>query len=205
VRSCPHEVDAVVAAAVLGCRGVSHTPTYDQLRGERLDADVPASEADPTQVDPPGKHRLRDDAPAAAAVGGFSPGPGADLPQGWSWFTMVDSDQPGKHFPRGDAPAAAAVGGSSRGPGTDLAQDWSWFGTPEPVRAARATTTRSVHSLAGTHRREQTPAADQQAGGAQQQPPEQAPHALLPPPAHARDGQQHRTVGVSRDAKTDPL
>ncbi len=150
MRSCPHEVDAVVAAAVLGCRGVSHTPTYDQLRGERINADVPASEADPHQVDPPGKHRLRD-----------------------------------------DAPAAAAVGGSSRGPGTDLAQDRSWFGTPEPVRAGRATTTRSVHSLAGTHRREQTPAADQQAGGAQQQPPEQAPHALLPPPAHARDGQQH--------------
>jgi hypothetical protein len=98
VRTCPHEVEAVRSGAALGCRGVSHTPTYDQLRGERINADVPASEADPHQVDPPGKHRLRDDAPAVA-VGGFSTGPGADLTQGWSWFAMVDSDHPGRPIP----------------------------------------------------------------------------------------------------------
>lgn len=91
-------MEAVVAGAALGCRGVSHTPTYDQLRGERINADVPASEADPHQVDPPGKHRLGDDAPAVV-VGGFSPGPGADRTQGWSWFAMVDSDHPGKQIP----------------------------------------------------------------------------------------------------------
>jgi hypothetical protein len=164
VRSCPHDVEAVVAAATLGCRGVSHTPTYDQLRGERINADVPASETDPQQVDPPGKHRLRDDAPAVAAVGGFSSGPGADLAEGWSWFTMVDSDQPGKHFLRENTPGAVAVSGCSRRPGADLAADWSWFGRPEPVRAGRATT-RSVHPFAETHRRGRTPAADQQTGG----------------------------------------
>jgi hypothetical protein len=150
VRSCPHDVEAVVAAATLGCRGVSHTPTYDQLRGERINADVPASETDPQQVDPPGKHRLRDDAPAVAAVGGFSPGPGADLAEGWSWFTMVDSDRSGKHFLRENTPGAVAVSGCSPRPGADLAAYWSWFGTPEPVRAGRATTTRSVHPFAET-------------------------------------------------------
>lgn len=159
----PHDVEAVRAAAALGCRGVSQTPTYDQLRGERINADVPASEADPHQVDHPGKHRLRDDAPAAAAVGGSSPVPGADLAEGWPWF-----------------------------------------GTREPARAGSANAPGSAHLLAATHRGGQAPAADQQAGCGQQ-PSEQVPRMLVPPPAHARDRQQHRRVVASRDAKADPL
>ena len=159
----PHDVEAVLAAAALGCRAVSHTPTYDQLRGERINAGVPASEADPYQVGHPAKHRRRDDAPAAAAVGGFSPEPGADLAEGWSWF-----------------------------------------GTGQPVRVGPANTTRPAHCSAGTHRRGQTPAADQQAACGQQQPSVQALRALLPPPAHARAGQQ-QTVGASRDAEADAL
>jgi hypothetical protein len=144
--TCPHDVEAVLATAALWCRVMRLTPTYDQLRDERLNADVPASEAG-TQVDHPGRHRLRD-----------------------------------------DAPAAAAVGGSSSGPGADLAEDWSWFVTGDPVRTGSAHTTRSVHSSAGTHRREQ------------------APHEFLPPPTHARNShQQHKTVGTSLDTKADPL
>lgn len=85
----------------LRCRAVSQTPAYDQLRGERINADAPASDADP-QIDHPGKHRLRDDPPGAGAV--FSPltGPGADLGRGWSGFWAGDSERPGKHRIRDD-------------------------------------------------------------------------------------------------------
>ena len=44
---CPHHVDAALNGTPLRCRTVSQTPTYDQLRGERINADVPAGEADP--------------------------------------------------------------------------------------------------------------------------------------------------------------
>lgn len=154
MSTCPHDVEAVLAGVALRCRAMSHTPTYDQLRGERINADVPASEAGP-QVDHHGKHRLREDAPAAAAVGGSFPGPGADLAEGWSWF-----------------------------------------GTGQPARAAPGNTARSAPSSAGTHSCGQTPAADQQAGCGQQQASEQAARALIPPPAHPRDRQQHPALGV---------
>jgi hypothetical protein len=127
--TCPHGVETALAGAALRCLTVSQTPTYDQLRGERINADVPASEADP-QVDHPGKHRLREDAP-----------------------TVV-------------------VDGSPPGPVADLVEDWSWFGTREPVQVA---------------------------------PANAAPRVLVPPPAHARDRQQHRALGASHEAKTDSL
>jgi len=199
--TCPHDVEVVLAAAALRCRAVSHTPTYDQLRGERINAAVPASEADPHQVDHPGKHRPRDDAPTAAAVGGSSPEPEADLAEDWSWLALIDSDQPGKHRLRDDAPGAPTVDSPPRGPAADLAKRWSCFGTGEPARAGPANATRSAHSSAGTHRHRQTPAADQQAGCGPQQLSEQAPYAPLPPPVHRRDRQQRRAVGTSRDAK----
>jgi hypothetical protein len=142
---------------------VSHTPTYDQLRGERINADVPASETDP-QVDQPGRHHLREDPAAVAAVGGSSPGPGADLAEGWSWF-----------------------------------------GTEGPTRASPVNATRSAHTSAVIHRHGQAPSADQRVRCGQQQPSGQAPHELVPPPAHARDRQQHRTVSVSRDVEADSM
>lgn len=42
----------------LRCRTVSQTPIYNQLRGERINADVPANAADPGDVGHTGKHRL---------------------------------------------------------------------------------------------------------------------------------------------------
>ncbi len=57
---------------------MGQVPIYDQLRGERINADVPASETDLQRVERPGKHRLLADAPSAAAVFG-PPGPGADI------------------------------------------------------------------------------------------------------------------------------
>jgi hypothetical protein len=59
------------------CVMVGGTPIYDQVRGERINADVPPSEAD-SWADYHGKHRLRLDIPVPAAVFG-PPGPGADL------------------------------------------------------------------------------------------------------------------------------
>ena len=91
--SCPHDVPVVhmmwrpsPPGAPLRCSTVSQTPMYDQLRGECINADVPAGEVDPYPLHHPGKHRLRDDAPGPVEVCPSSPGPEADLAEGWSWF-----------------------------------------------------------------------------------------------------------------------
>ncbi|PZS22559.1 MAG: hypothetical protein DLM60_04175 [Pseudonocardiales bacterium] len=57
---------------------MGQTPIYEQLRGERINVEVPATGADPQRVDHPGKHHLLAVAPVPAAV--FEPpGPGTDL------------------------------------------------------------------------------------------------------------------------------
>jgi hypothetical protein len=65
---------------------VSQTPLYDQLRRERLNVDVPASDrdvsADEAQQEPLAASGLRPVAaggPGAVAVRGVSSGPDADL------------------------------------------------------------------------------------------------------------------------------
>ncbi len=88
--TCPHDVDAAGAGPPVRSRPVSQSPIYDQLRGERINADVPAAEAEHQRVDHPGKHRLSADGPGPAAVFGRSPGAGADLAAGWGWFTAVE-------------------------------------------------------------------------------------------------------------------
>jgi hypothetical protein len=115
---------------------VSHTPTYDQLRGERINVDVPASQAgvpaspaDPEPLTRPGKHHLRDDAPTAVAAFGPSPRSGAGLAEDWPGSRTGDSDPRGKHAVPDDPPGATEVSGPSREPGADLAASWSWFGT----------------------------------------------------------------------------
>jgi hypothetical protein len=61
-----------------GVRLMGQTPIYDQLRGERINADIPATVAVPQSVDHPGKHHLLAVARGAAAV--FGPRrPGTDL------------------------------------------------------------------------------------------------------------------------------
>src|ERR687893_2059560 len=60
---------------------MGETPIYDQVRGERINADVPASGADPQRAAYHGKHRLRPDTPVPPAVFG-PPGPAADLVPG---------------------------------------------------------------------------------------------------------------------------
>ena len=59
----------------LRCRPVGQTPIYEQLRGERINADVPSSPGD--QHVHSGRHRLDEQTPGAVAVVGRPSGPGA--------------------------------------------------------------------------------------------------------------------------------
>lgn len=61
-----------------GVRPMGRTPIYDQLRGERINADVPAAEADPQGVGRRGRHHVLVVAPGPAAVV-RPPGPSTGL------------------------------------------------------------------------------------------------------------------------------
>jgi hypothetical protein len=69
---------------------VTPTPIYDQLRGERINAEVPATGADPHRLDHPDGHRLATTVLTAPAVA-FSRSPlaGTDRATSWSWFTAT--------------------------------------------------------------------------------------------------------------------
>ena len=54
------------------------TPIYEQLRGERINADVPSSETGSSLVGRPGRHRLVPDTTGSVAAC-RPPGPGADF------------------------------------------------------------------------------------------------------------------------------
>ena len=68
--ACTHHVDTSSTGPPLRCCPVGQTPIYDQLRGERINADVPATGADPQRVDHAGKHRLPAGAPVPTEVFG---------------------------------------------------------------------------------------------------------------------------------------
>jgi hypothetical protein len=73
IHSSPQHVDDPTEGAAFTVRPMSQTPIYDQLRGERIGADVPASAAggtDPQRSARLGKHHLPAEAPAAGS--GFS-------------------------------------------------------------------------------------------------------------------------------------
>ena len=59
----------------LRCRLMSPTPIYDLLRGERINAEVPAADVGPPLIEHGRKHRLPVD--ALTAVAGFDEPPGA--------------------------------------------------------------------------------------------------------------------------------
>jgi hypothetical protein len=61
----------------LRCRAVGQTPIYDQLRGERINADVPPSTVESDRLVSSGKHRLGAEASSSTAVEGrpVRPGP----------------------------------------------------------------------------------------------------------------------------------
>lgn len=187
LTSCPQDVEVLLRGRPLRWRVVRQTPTYDQLRGERINADVPASEVHPDWCDRPGRHRLADDTPAAA-VCGPPPAPRGQGAEEWSGFGTGGIDRPGKHRLRDHAPAAVTVCGPSGGPATDHA-GWSWFGTTEPGRAELAKITPAASCVAETHCRGNTPAVDQRPRSGHRAAGEPTPRAPVPPPLHARDSQ----------------
>ena len=90
-RPVPRVVDVAPAGRCLRCPLVGQTPIYDQLRGQRLHAEVAAKGADLQRLDHPGSHRRTGDLPVPAAVFGqpeadscwrSQPAPAADSPGG---------------------------------------------------------------------------------------------------------------------------
>jgi hypothetical protein len=65
-------------ARALRCRPVRETPIYEQLRGERINAEVPPGEAASPPVGRSGRHRRRAETTGPVAVCA-PPEPGADL------------------------------------------------------------------------------------------------------------------------------
>lgn len=71
-------VDAAFAGSGPTVSPMRQTPIYEQLRGECINADVPPSEADPSRVGHPGRHRRLADTTGPPAV--CAPlGPAADV------------------------------------------------------------------------------------------------------------------------------
>ncbi|HEX4102745.1 MAG: hypothetical protein WAN20_03665 [Pseudonocardiaceae bacterium] len=70
---------------------MSQTPIYDQIRGERINVDLPAAGSDPLPVDPPDKPR-RPVGGAGPAVFSRAPEVGADRAADWSWFAAADPE-----------------------------------------------------------------------------------------------------------------
>jgi hypothetical protein len=152
-------------------RAVSQTPTYDQLRGERINAEVPPSEYDLPRVDQPGKHGPADDAPRTLASG-QAPEAASDLPPAWSWFEPTDAHPPGRHHPRGDMPGAADLRGRT--------SSQSGYGMVGSESAGSGNAIRRAESTRGTRLRGET-----------QAPALAGPPAALPPVAHARHASPH--------------
>ena len=110
---------------------MSQTPTYDQLREERITVD---SEAGSSPIDQSGKHHLGADL-IAAPPRDRSPGPGTDLTEDGSVFGACQADRRRKHQPGEDISPTTAAGDRSPRRSAEFAQDWSWFGPAEAGRA----------------------------------------------------------------------
>ncbi|MCA1836208.1 MAG: hypothetical protein LC721_07745 [Actinobacteria bacterium] len=151
---------------------MSQTPTYDQLRGERINAEVPPSEDDLPRVDKPGKHGPADDAPRALASSGQALEAASNLPPAWSWFEPADAGAPGRHHPRGEVPGAAELRGRT--------PSQSGRGVVETDKVGSGNATRRAESSTGPRLRGEPPA-----------PPLAGPRAALPPVAHARHAPPH--------------
>jgi hypothetical protein len=132
---CAHGVDAAVSGPRLRCRPVRSTPLYDQLRGERINADVPPSAAQPHQLEDCGKHRLADG--DLGSVTGCTRAPRTAADRVNADVAPRDAepqqrDNPVKHhLPDGEPDLAAAF---TRPPvaAADRVASWSWFATAEP-------------------------------------------------------------------------
>jgi hypothetical protein len=123
----------------LRCRPVRPTPLYDQLRGERINADLPPSDGHLQQAADRGKHRLAD-GELGSATEDTRPSripshrANTDVPP-----READPHQrahPAKHhLPDGEPGLAAAFTRPSAA--ADRITNWSWFATAEPTGRPR--------------------------------------------------------------------
>ena len=114
---------------------MGQTPIYDQLRGERINVDVPPTGTDSQLVGHPGEHPVLAGAPVPAAV--FGPGPATDLDANRHHLMPPSPTSQ----PAGDGPRAVAVWGP-RAAGSLVA----------PVRQAPAHAASSSPALPGSSR-----------------------------------------------------
>jgi hypothetical protein len=75
---CTHHVEALPRRPAPTVLPVSQTPIYDQLRGERINADVPAVNPEPPRADDPEQHVQPENMVAVDPLFARPPGPGAD-------------------------------------------------------------------------------------------------------------------------------
>jgi len=138
--TCTHDVDAVLFSLLLRYRPVRTTPLYDQLRGERINADLPPSDAQPQQPKDRGKHRLADGGlgsvtertrpprTAAARANADVPPNNADPQQ---------RSHPAKHHFNDGEPGLAAAFTPQPTAAADRVASWPWFATAEPTGQPR--------------------------------------------------------------------
>jgi hypothetical protein len=152
VPTCTQRVDAALADPASTVSAMSPTPIYDLLRGERINAEVPAADVGPPLVEHGGKHRLP--VGALTAVAGFDEPPGAvaDRAAGGSWFVPVNPATPFAVSTRcrGESAAEARGGGQTHPAGQ---QGGSGPGQP-PAWGPQAALPPAAHA-----REEQAPGA----------------------------------------------
>lgn len=128
-----HHVNAALSGPPLRCRPVKPTPLYDQLRGERINAGVPPSDAQAQQVEDRGKHRLTHGELSTVTVCTQPPRTAAHRANADVSPREADPQQrghPAKHHLPDEEPGRAAT--STRPPpAADPAANWSWFATAE--------------------------------------------------------------------------
>ncbi len=111
---------------------MGHTPIYDQLRGERINAEVPATGADPQPLNHPGTHHRLADPPIPPAV--FEPlDPGTGL--------SAHQHHPLRAFPDESASGLATPGCRDEGTASSPAPDRP--GATRPRRQRRPSIPRS--------------------------------------------------------------
>jgi hypothetical protein len=81
------------ATGSLRYRAVGQTPIYDQLRGERINADVPPNDIDSHRHGPLSRHRRGEDAPSAVVL---------ERPLGLGMEGVAGHHRRGKAYPAAD-------------------------------------------------------------------------------------------------------
>jgi hypothetical protein len=165
---------------------VSQTPLYDQLRGERLNADVPATESEVSacetqqQLTPSGLRLVPAGGTVAGAGHGIFSGSEADL--------TAEGDCSGRHHrPEGVHGGA----GRCRRQGAEVTEDGSGMAAPVPAGpAAPMPSERCVAQQADPS--VDIPAVTRASGASPRRASRQLPAALVRSPVHGRTSQPQR-------------